>query len=153
MKSSALRSATQAGLSALLPALFAALAPAHAAETVSNAEQLYQTHCAACHGSAMQGRHRPDAGCAQMAARCADQGQSGQGDYARGAGKNICPRGGKTLSAAQIEQLAGYIAANANKPAVVSKVASVAAPAAAAATTPATAAAIAAAKASRISLP
>lgn len=140
MKPYALRSATQAGLSALLPALFVALAPAHAAETVTSAEQLYQTHCAACHGSAMQGAIGPTLGAHKWLHGAPTKANLVK-VITRGVPEKDMPSWGKTLSAAQIEQLAGYIAANANKPAVAPVVA------AAGATTPATAAAIAAAKA------
>lgn len=152
MKSPALRSAAWAGLSALL----AALAPAHAADTVGSAEQLYQTHCAACHGSAMQGAIGPTLGAHKWLHGAPTKANLVK-VITRGVPEKDMPSWGNTLSAAQIDQLASYIAANANKPAAASKAvsttaattatAATAATTAASVTTPATAAAIAAAKA------
>eukprot|EP01030_Chromulinospumella_sphaerica_P021695 gene21695-21649_t len=109
MKPYALRSAIQAGLSALLPALFVALAPAHAAETITSAEQLYQTHCAACHGSAMQGAIGPTLGAHKWLHGAPTKANLVK-VITRGVPEKDMPSWGKTLSAAQIEQLAGYIA-------------------------------------------
>lgn len=131
MHTPALRIAALFGLSGL-SALLAPLTLAQAADApAATVQQLYQTHCAACHGTAMQGAVGPTLG-----AHTWLHGAPTRANLAKvitqGVPEKNMPAWGATLNATQIDQLAEYIAANASKPAVAVTPAAAAAAAAAA---------------------
>ncbi|MBY0555690.1 MAG: cytochrome c, partial [Burkholderiaceae bacterium] len=107
------------------------MAPTQAADApAATVQQLYQTHCAACHGTTMQGAVGPTLG-AHTWLHGAPTKANLVKVIAQGVPEKNMPSWSGTLNATQIEQLAEYIAANASKPAVAVTPAAAAAAAAA----------------------